>query len=288
MTGGTDTETDEQLRARILQRIQNPPMGGSAADYVAWALAVPGVTRAWAAPEQGIGTITVRFLMDDLRADDDGWPTPADVADGRALHRPEAAGHGHGLLRARADQAVHRHHHRQPGAGHDGSAGRDRGEPAGHAAADGGAGTDDLRGVGFLRDHECAERAVVSAGDDRRLCDAVAGSHGGARDDPLPHERSAYPQVGSDYTEAFLVDAAARAGLAEARARQRAGADRRRACATIGASSMAAPPICSRAKAIRVSPSSCCPTGNATGVCPIPATRRRRPSTNVSLRWSCG
>jgi uncharacterized phage protein gp47/JayE len=37
------------------------------------------VTRAWAAPEQGPGTITVRFLMDDLRADDDGWPTPADV-----------------------------------------------------------------------------------------------------------------------------------------------------------------------------------------------------------------
>ena len=35
--------------------------------------------RAWAAPEQGIGTITVRFLMDELRADDDGWPTPADI-----------------------------------------------------------------------------------------------------------------------------------------------------------------------------------------------------------------
>jgi uncharacterized phage protein gp47/JayE len=79
LTGGTDDETDAQLRARILQRIQNPPMGGSQADYVAWALAVPGVTRAWAAPEQGTGTITVRFLMDDLRASDDGWPTPADV-----------------------------------------------------------------------------------------------------------------------------------------------------------------------------------------------------------------
>jgi uncharacterized phage protein gp47/JayE len=79
LTGGTDDETDAQLRARILQRIQNPPMGGSVADYVAWALAVPGVTRAWAAPEQGIGTMTVRFLMDDLRASDDGWPTPADV-----------------------------------------------------------------------------------------------------------------------------------------------------------------------------------------------------------------
>jgi uncharacterized phage protein gp47/JayE len=79
MDGGVDTENDDDLRARILHRIQNPPMGGAVADYVTWALAVPGVTRAWAAPEQGIGTMTVRFLMDELRADDDGWPQPTDV-----------------------------------------------------------------------------------------------------------------------------------------------------------------------------------------------------------------
>jgi uncharacterized phage protein gp47/JayE len=79
MTGGADTETDDELRERILRRIQQPPMGGAQYDYEAWALAVPGVTRAWAAPEQGVGTITVRFLMDDLRASDDGWPTPEDV-----------------------------------------------------------------------------------------------------------------------------------------------------------------------------------------------------------------
>jgi uncharacterized phage protein gp47/JayE len=80
LTGGTDTETDDELRARILQRIRNPPMGGSTADYVSWALAVPGVTRAWAAVEQGIGTMTVRFMMDDLRADNDGFPLPEDIA----------------------------------------------------------------------------------------------------------------------------------------------------------------------------------------------------------------
>jgi uncharacterized phage protein gp47/JayE len=79
LTGGTEVETDDQLRERVLRRIRQPPMGGAAYDYEAWALAVPGVTRAWAAPEQGTGTITVRFLMDDLRADDDGWPTPDDV-----------------------------------------------------------------------------------------------------------------------------------------------------------------------------------------------------------------
>jgi uncharacterized phage protein gp47/JayE len=79
MIGGTDTENDDDLRARILHRIRNPAMGGSEADYITWALAVPGVTRAWAAPEQGLGTITVRFLMDELRASDDGWPIQTDV-----------------------------------------------------------------------------------------------------------------------------------------------------------------------------------------------------------------
>lgn len=79
MDGGVDVESDDDLRARILHRIRNPPMGGAIADYVTWALSVPGVTRAWAAVEQGIGTATVRFLMDELRADDDGWPTTADI-----------------------------------------------------------------------------------------------------------------------------------------------------------------------------------------------------------------
>jgi uncharacterized phage protein gp47/JayE len=78
--GGTDEETDDELRARILRRIQQPPMGGAAGDYEAWALAVPGVTRAWAATNMGLGTATVRFLMDALRASDDGWPTPDDIA----------------------------------------------------------------------------------------------------------------------------------------------------------------------------------------------------------------
>jgi len=78
---GTDAEHDDQLRARILRRIQQPPMGGSAYDYEAWALAVPGVTRAWCGPlEMGIGTVTVRFMMDELRASNGGFPLPSDVA----------------------------------------------------------------------------------------------------------------------------------------------------------------------------------------------------------------
>ena len=79
IAGGADAETDASLRARLLARIRQPPRGGAAHDYIAWALEVPGVTRAWCYPlEEGIGTVTVRFLMDD--AYPDGIPTPEDVA----------------------------------------------------------------------------------------------------------------------------------------------------------------------------------------------------------------
>lgn len=78
--GGADEEDDELLRARVISRIQQPPHGGSASDYVAWALEVPGVTRAWSAgQEMGIGTVSLRFMMDELRADAGGIPTQTDV-----------------------------------------------------------------------------------------------------------------------------------------------------------------------------------------------------------------
>ncbi|MHB1053466.1 MAG: baseplate J/gp47 family protein [Thiobacillus sp.] len=66
LVGGADTETDDALRARLLARIQTPPHGGAKTDYVAWALEVAGVTRAWVYPgELGLGTVTVRFVRDN-------------------------------------------------------------------------------------------------------------------------------------------------------------------------------------------------------------------------------
>lgn len=66
LTGGADIETDADLRTRLLARIQAPPHGGAQHDYIAWALEVPGVTRAWVYPaELGLGTVTVRFVRDD-------------------------------------------------------------------------------------------------------------------------------------------------------------------------------------------------------------------------------
>lgn len=79
--GGADTENDDDLRTRVLERIRQPPMGGAAHDYVRWAKAVPGVTRAWCVPnEMGIGTVTVRIMCDVLRADNDGFPFDEDLA----------------------------------------------------------------------------------------------------------------------------------------------------------------------------------------------------------------
>lgn len=78
--GGVDAESTEELRFRVLQRIRNPPMGGDAEDYVKWLLDVPGVTRAWCAPlEMGIGTVTLRFMMDNVRAKQMGFPGTEDI-----------------------------------------------------------------------------------------------------------------------------------------------------------------------------------------------------------------
>lgn len=83
---GVDIESIDSLRDRVLFRIRKPPMGGSADDYVAWAREVPGVTRAWAAPhEVALGTVTIRFMMDELRAAFGGYPIQADC-DAVAAH----------------------------------------------------------------------------------------------------------------------------------------------------------------------------------------------------------
>jgi len=79
LTGGADEEDDDSLRRRLLDRIQMPPAGGAAFDYVRWALEVPGVTRAWVSPrEMGEGSVTVRFMMDNPDPDSDGIPQDAD------------------------------------------------------------------------------------------------------------------------------------------------------------------------------------------------------------------
>ena len=80
LAGGADQESDADLVARYIDRIQQPPHGGSAHDYVQWMLEVPGVTRAWARQEMGVGTVTCRFMMDEVRASFGGFPQAEDLA----------------------------------------------------------------------------------------------------------------------------------------------------------------------------------------------------------------
>lgn len=79
LIGAASVESDEALLARLLQRLQTPPQGGASSDYVAWALEVQGVTRAWCLPAHlGAGSVGVTFAVDD---DPDGSiPDSAQVA----------------------------------------------------------------------------------------------------------------------------------------------------------------------------------------------------------------
>ncbi len=74
-TGGADLELDESLRSRMLLAYQTTPQGGASTDYVEWAREVPGVTRAWCAPNgMGPGTVVIRFMMDVSEAAFGGFP----------------------------------------------------------------------------------------------------------------------------------------------------------------------------------------------------------------------
>lgn len=74
-TGGADLEQDTPLRARMLLAYQNPAHGGDSADYVNWALEVPGVTRAWCVPHgYGAGTVLVFVMLDGSESAYGGFP----------------------------------------------------------------------------------------------------------------------------------------------------------------------------------------------------------------------
>jgi uncharacterized phage protein gp47/JayE len=87
IVGGAPEDTDDQLLFNLLRRIRQPPHGGNANDYLTWMYEVSGVTRAWCYPlERGLGTVALRFVMDDVRATgvpgepqgNDGIPTNGD------------------------------------------------------------------------------------------------------------------------------------------------------------------------------------------------------------------
>ena len=66
-TGGYETETDEQLRARYYKAVRKPPTSGNAHQYELWALEVQGVGEAQVIPRwAGKGTVKVIVLDADF------------------------------------------------------------------------------------------------------------------------------------------------------------------------------------------------------------------------------
>jgi uncharacterized phage protein gp47/JayE len=64
LAGGTDIETQDSWKARILQRIRNPPMGGAAADYPTWVGQIsPGAIVAVKPNWVGNGTVGLVVAM---------------------------------------------------------------------------------------------------------------------------------------------------------------------------------------------------------------------------------
>jgi uncharacterized phage protein gp47/JayE len=75
VASGSDIEDNDDLRNRMLAAYQNTPQGGDLNDYVGWALAVPGVTRAWCAPNGfGAGTVVIYTMWDSAEASHNGFP----------------------------------------------------------------------------------------------------------------------------------------------------------------------------------------------------------------------
>lgn len=91
-----DQETIEAYRARVIQRMQQPPAGGNPQDYVSFVLAVPGITRAWVLPgNRGEGTVDTTGV-EDGNAPASIIPSPAKVAEIQVavdLKKPVTADH---------------------------------------------------------------------------------------------------------------------------------------------------------------------------------------------------
>ena len=93
IANGTDLETDDSLRSRMLEAFANPLQGGDLADYVTWTLAIPAVTRAWVADSlAGTGTVTVYFMMDNIRSYQFGIPAGANGASSNEIRGLPASG----------------------------------------------------------------------------------------------------------------------------------------------------------------------------------------------------
>jgi len=104
ITGGFDEEDIEDLRSRYLHRRREPSLGGSNADYIAWATSVAGVTRAWVGRHiDGLGTLRVWFVLDN---EEDIFPDASKIAEVQARINGEMPGNAEPTAAAPTELAV--------------------------------------------------------------------------------------------------------------------------------------------------------------------------------------
>lgn len=95
-TAGTDQETIESLRGRLIDRIRDTPQGGAGSDYVAWTREAPGVSadvsRVWVSQEGDPPAVYVWFTIEGTGAA--VIPGGSDVtAVDNYLNEEDASGH---------------------------------------------------------------------------------------------------------------------------------------------------------------------------------------------------
>lgn len=73
---GTDAETDDQYRTRVISRFQLRPQGGAYVDYKLWAESTPGVLQAYPYTSSNPGQVNVYI---ESSTEPDGIPTTAQL-----------------------------------------------------------------------------------------------------------------------------------------------------------------------------------------------------------------
>lgn len=78
ITNGTDMESDDELRTRIITEFQKKGSGGTVADHVSWALSAPGVSQAWCLPSPEVSGEVIVYVMMDRTNTYQGYPQGTD------------------------------------------------------------------------------------------------------------------------------------------------------------------------------------------------------------------
>ena len=64
---GSDIESLDSWRERLIERLKRPPQGGCSYDYISWTKSIPGVDRAWVLPRPNgeNGKVQIAYLKKD-------------------------------------------------------------------------------------------------------------------------------------------------------------------------------------------------------------------------------